>query len=320
MVENRNNTDGKAGCVAFEPDCLLGGESCGQWLRLDMPADGPVAPILFSSPHSGRCYPRDFVAEAALELEELRASEDFAVDLLFADAPSLGMPLLTAQRPRAWLDLNRAPHELSAEMFDGPPPPWADTASERARGGLGVIPRFVTEEREIYARKLGWEEARQRIEQAWNPYHRALDHQLRALAGRFGAAVLIDCHSMPESAARAMTPLSLRQPDIILGDVDGTSCDGRLTDVLEQLFMRAGLNVRRNRVYTGGYITRQYGLRGLGFHAVQIEINRRLYVRPGQYELTEAFFALRDIIRGVIAELPDRLAPLWRQALPQAAE
>lgn len=304
---------------AFAATALLGGEDCARVFTLHLPKHNtPAAPILFSSPHSGRCYPMDFVRQSVLPLEELRASEDFAVDLLFADAPALGMPLLAAQRPRAWLDLNRAPDELSADMFAGPPPAWANTNSERAQNGLGVIPRIISEERAIYAHRLSWQEARRRIEQAWHPYHSALRAQLQALRARFGAAILIDCHSMPESAARAMTPLSLRQPDIILGDGEGSSCDALLTDVLDMLFSRAGLNVRRNRVYTGGHITRFYGRAGFGAHAIQIEINRRLYVRPGQYELTDAFFALRDVLRGILAELPRHLAPLWHKA--QAAE
>ncbi len=304
----------------FDSAALLGGEDCARIFTLHEPRGEVAAPILFSSPHSGRCYPADFVREAALPFDELRASEDFAVDLLFADAPARGMPLLAAQRPRAWLDLNRAPDELSAEMFDGPPPRWANTGGERAQSGLGVIPRIITEEREIYPRKLSWEEARQRIDAAWHPYHAALRAQLQALHARFGAAILIDCHSMPESAARAMTPLSLRQPDIILGDGEGATCASLLTDTLERLFARAGLNVRRNRVYTGGFITRHYGRAGFGAHTVQIEINRRLYVQPGQYVLTDAFHALREIISGIIAELPERLAPLWRQRPAQAAE
>ncbi len=305
----------------FDTNALLGGEDCTRIFTLHPPrGEEPVAPILFSAPHSGRCYPVDFVRKAALPLNELRGSEDFAVDLLFAAAPAHGMPLLVAQRPRAWLDLNREPHELSPEMFDGPVPPWADTTSERARSGLGVIPRVITEDRAIYRRPLKWEEAKQRIEQAWGPYHLALQDQLQALQQRFGAAVLIDCHSMPESAARAMTPLSLRQPDIILGDVEETACNPLLTDTLDELFSRAGLNVRRNRVYTGGYITRRYGLQGYGAHAVQIEINRGLYMQPGAFELTDAFFALRDIITGIMAELPTRLAPLWHQRPAQAAE
>ncbi len=307
--------------ATFDTATRLGLEECGRLFVLHEPhASAAANPIIYDSPHSGRCYPADFVARTPLPLTELRASEDFAVDLLFMAAPSAGSHLLAAQRPRAWLDLNRAPDELSAEMFEGPAPRWADTESERARAGLGVIPRIISEDREIYDAPLPWNEAQRRIEGVWKPYHARLRSLLEETRARFGTAILIDCHSMPESAARAMTPLSLRQPDIILGDVEGRSCDPLLTDTLHRLFADAGLNVRRNRVYTGGYITRRYGLEGFGAHAVQIEINRRLYTTPGEYRLTEAFFALQQIIAGIIAELPRRLAPLWRQRRPEAAE
>ncbi len=307
----------------FDAWPLLGVDDCSCAHVLHEPEGGWRAPIIYSSPHSGRCYPANFVREAAVPLSRLRASEDFAVDLLFAAAPKHGSPLLAAQRPRVWLDLNRAAGELTAEMFDAPAPDWAQTDTERARAGLGVIPQFISEGQGIYTRPLRWDEAKERIEGYWRPYHEALRGLLEQARERFGTAVLIDCHSMPESAARAMTPLSLRQPDIILGDGEGTSCDALLTDTLERLFRQAGLNVRRNRVYTGGYITRHYGLEGFGAHAVQIEINRRLYTKPFAYELTDDFLRLRQLITRIIARLPELLAPLWERggrAQPLAAE
>ena len=311
----------KSKAASFDPSAPLALDECARLWVLHTPhADVTPNPIIYDSPHSGRCYPADFVRESPLPLSELRASEDFAVDLLFMAAPSAGSHLLAAQRPRAWLDLNRAPDELSAELFEGEAPDWVNTESERARAGLGVIPRIISEGREIYAHRLTWAEAQHRIDSAWKPYHARLRALLEETRSHFGTAILIDCHSMPESAAKAMTPLSLRQPDIILGDANGTACDALLTDTLHRLFAEAGLNVRRNRVYTGGYITRQYGLQGFGAHAIQIEINRRLYTRPGDYRLTEDFFDLQKIISGIVHALPALLAPLWREKRPMAAE
>ena len=310
----------KSKCAGFEAWPLLGEEDCARGFVLHEPAGGWRAPIIYSSPHSGRCYPADFVREAAVPLSRLRATEDFAVDLLFAAAPGHGCPLLAAQRPRIWLDLNRAAHELTAEMFDTTAPEWAQTETERARAGLGVIPRFVDEGQEIYPRRLRWEEARARIEGFWKPYHEALRRLLERARRQFGAAVLIDCHSMPESAARAMTPFPLRQPDIILGDAEGSACDPWLTETLERLFREAGLQVRRNRVYAGGYITRHYGLEGFGAHAIQIEINRRLYTSPFTFELSGEFHELRQLITRIVARLPELLAPLWQRERPLAAE
>lgn len=304
----------------FARSALIGGEDCARPFSLAAPqGQGPASPLIFSSPHSGRCYPRRFVRACALPLDELRMSEDFLVDRLFAAAPRAGCWLIAANRPRAWLDLNRAPWELDPEMFSTPLPDFADVKSPRVKAGLGVIPRIVSEGREINRRKLTWREARQRIDEGYFPYHQRLERLVRETQNRFGQAVLIDCHSMPATAARAMTPLAGRRPQIILGDCEGESCSPLLMDTLEYLFTRAGYRVSRNRVYTGGYITRHYGARGLGAHAIQIEINRELYMRKGRYAPSNGFPRLQEAISAIIAQLPRALSPLWG-GLRDAAE
>ena len=312
----------KGKTARFLPLPGLGNEDCGRVYRLWAPR-APQVPVIFSSPHSGRCYPVDFVRASPLSVESLRASEDLFVDGLFMAAPEAGCWLLAAQRPRVWLDLNRGADELTPQMFADAPAQAHKHVSERAAAGLGVIPQVVTEGREIYAHRLSWAEAQARIRDYWRPYHHKLQELTLTAMARFGAAVVIDCHSMPESAARAMTPLSLRQPEIILGDREGTSCAALVTDVLERLFKDAGFVVRRNRVYTGGYITQSYGLRGLGAHAIQIEINRRLYQRPGSFAPGEAFFTLAETIGAIVRALPEKLKPLWEERAsdcPAAAE
>ncbi len=305
---------------AFASSPLLGGEDCARIFRLQAPS-ARAFPVVCSSPHSGRCYPRSFVSAAALPLDVLRRSEDFLVDRLFSAAPQAGCWLLAAQRPRAWVDLNRAPDELDPEIFEGPAPPGLPLheKSPRVAAGLGVIPRIVSEGLEIHSRKLPWAEAEARLSSGHAPYHRALEHLLHTLRRNFGQAILLDCHSMPSSAARAMTPLAGRRPHIILGDRDGESCAPLLTDVLEDLFRRAGLRVSRNRVYSGGHITRHYGACGLGFQAIQIEINRELYMDEDALAPSASFSALQRKIAGVLRALPARLAPL-AGGFPAAAE
>ena len=289
-----------------------GGEDCSRIVTITAPRrTAPPLPIVFNAPHSGRCYPRQFVRQSALPLEELRLSEDFLADRLFAAASVHGGWHVMAQRPRAWLDLNRDRRELDPEVIEGPLPPDARTGTSRVKAGLGVIPRIVSRGKTIHARKLGWQEASARLKEGYDPYHARLGSLIGHLQNRFGQAVLIDCHTMPASAARAMTPLAGKRPHIILGDRDGESCSPLLTSTLDDLFTRAGLRVSRNRVYSGGYITRHYGACGLGAHAIQIEINRELYMRPGCYEPTADFKRLQALISGIIAQLPARLAPLW---------
>jgi N-formylglutamate deformylase len=302
----------------FVEAAFVGDEDCRRVATLRAPR-GAAHPVVFTSPHSGRCWPRDFVAESALPFDALRLSEDFLVDRLFATAPEHGFWLYAAQRPRAWLDLNRDPRELDPEMFSDPPPPEAVMETERVRAGLGVIPRIVAEGLEIHSRPISWAEGRRRLSEGYYPWHMGLQALLEGLRHRWGQAVLVDCHSMPASAARSMTPLGGRKPHVILGDCEGKSCSPLLIDTFHDLFAREGLTVSRNRVYTGGFITRHYGLSGLGFHAIQIEINRELYMEEGICRVTAGFERLQTIIARVLAALQERLGPLWNN-VREAAE
>ncbi len=295
----------------FAADPLRPGEDCSRIFTLHRPAAGGSAlPIVFGAPHSGRCYPADFVRDAALPLRDLRRSEDFLVDDIFSAAAEAGCWQLVAHRPRAWLDLNRAPDELDPGMFDGPPPRKV-RSTPRVSAGLGVIPRLVAEGVEIYRRPLSWSEAEARLKVGYHPYHERLRRLLTHLRDHYGQAVLVDCHSMPASAARAMTPLGGRRPHIILGDRNGTSCSPLLTDALEELFTAAGLRVSRNRVYAGGHITGRYGASGLGMHAIQIEINRELYMDEHRLVPSAGYRDLKRIVTGVIHALPERISRLW---------
>ncbi len=313
------STVSKHDCRDFMAEAFVGGEDCGRIAALRAP-QARACPVVFSSPHSGRCWPRAFVEQSPLSFEALRLSEDFLVDRLFAAAPDHGFWLYAAQRPRAWLDLNRDPRELDPEMFAEPLPPYAVIESERVQAGLGVIPRIVAEGKEIHARPLTWREAKRRLSEGYYPWHMGLQALLEGLRRRWGQAVLVDCHSMPASAARSMTPLGGRKPHIILGDGEGRSCSPLLMDTLHDLFAREGYTVSRNRVYTGGFITRHYGLEGLGFHAIQIEINRELYMEEGVCRTTAGFERLKAAIERVLAALPERLRPLWNDFRREAAE
>lgn len=242
-----------------------------------------TTPAILNAPHSGRVYPPEFVAASQLDALELRRSEDAFVDLLVGPAVSLGAPMLHACFPRAFLDLNREPWELDPEMFSAPLPAWANTRSPRVAGGLGTIPRVVAEGRQIWGERLPPEAALHRIDTLYKPYHRALRRLITRTQRQFGVAVLVDCHSMPSTS----TPRRLGgTPDIVLGDRYGASCAPAIVDFLEQAFTDAGYRVSRNAPYAGGFITEHYGAPLAGRHAVQIEINRGLYmdealIQPG---------------------------------------
>ncbi len=251
-------------------------------------------PLVFNSPHSGRTYPPDFLAASRLSQPAIRRSEDSYVDELFAPVVERGAPLLKAHFPRAWLDVNREPYELDPKMFSGRLPTYANIRSVRVAGGLGTIARIVSETEEIYAGQLNVEEALGRIDRVYKPYHEALGGLLGATRAAFGFAVLVDCHSMPSTVRGSAGRL---RPDVVLGDRYGTSCAAELSDLSADLLARLGYSVSRNKPYAGGYISEHYGRPDLGFHALQIEVNRALYMDEQRLILSTGFERLqRDLV------------------------
>ena len=270
-------------------------------------AAAPGSPAVFNSPHSGRVYPADFIASSRLDCLTLRRSEDCYIDELFAWSSDLGAPLLMAHFPRAYLDVNREPCELDPDMFMDRLPAHANTASPRVAGGLGTIPRIVCEREEIYRRPLRYREAEARIERLYRPYHAALAGLMDAAAASAGWALLIDCHSMPSTAAPQVHGSGGGQADIVLGDRYASSCDPAITGLLGDLFAARGLRVAHNKPYAGGYITQTYGQPRLARHALQVEVNRGLYINERNLSKSAGFERLRRVLAQVFAEFLARL-------------
>jgi len=270
-------------------------ESCA--VRIAHPAC-PAVPLVFASPHSGRDYPDEFVAAARLDPQRLRRSEDCYVDELFAAAPAHGATLVAANFPRAFCDANREPWELDPAMFEDALPDWVNTASARISAGLGTIARVVATGEPIYRQKLCFAEARTRVAATWQPFHAALRDAVERARQRFGACLLVDCHSMPEAS---MAPR--RRADVVLGDAHGTTCDPALIRRVEEALTGEGLIVRRNDPYAGGYITRHYGRPRDGVHALQIEVCRSLYMDETTLERRAGFEATRELLTRLIAHL-----------------
>ena len=280
--------------------------------RLDRPARQTV-PFLFASPHSGRSYPASLLERSKLDSTTLRRSEDAFVDELFAGVVALGAPLLAAHFPRALLDVNRGMTELDAGMFDGELGVPVDTPGPRVVAGLGVIPRIVRDGAEIYRGKLDSAEARARLSQLYQPYHRALADLMEETHNAFDVAVLIDCHSMPSA---------LSVPDIVLGDRYGASAAPQLTARAEAALTREGFSVARNTPYAGGYTTALYGRVASGCHALQIEINRALYLDEDKIVKKAGFESVRTrLMRAMQGLMAIPLSHLGHpDALPEAAE
>ncbi len=281
--------------------------------RLARP-DVQRVPFLFASPHSGRRYPAVLAAASRLDALALRRSEDAFVDELFAEVTGLGAPLLAAEFPRVFLDVNRGMGELDAGMFEGRLDVGVDAApSARVAAGLGVIPRIVRDGAEIYRGRLQPVEAQERLEKLHRPWHAALATMVEETRARFGVAVVVDCHSMPSG---------LGAPDIVLGDRYGAAASPLLSRLAEEAFAREGLSVARNAPYAGGHTTALYGRPNEGVHGLQIEINRRLYLDEEQIMKKPGFETLRLKILAALTRLTAISPSLLRPAsdLPHAAE
>jgi N-formylglutamate deformylase len=259
--------------------------------ELDPPFDiiergQPKGALVFNSPHSGSVYPRAFLARAQLDLTALRRSEDTFVDELFAGVVDCGFPLMRAHFPRCYVDVNREPYELDPRMFDGRLPSFANTRSMRVAGGLGTVARVVGDAQEIYDQRIPVDDALRRIEGLYKPYHRALRRLVTRVHRDFGTAILVDCHSMPSATgAKDERP----RADFVLGDRYGTSCVGLVADTIEAALVGFGYTVSRNKPYAGGFITEHYGNPSAGLHAVQLEINRALYMDERRYARIDGF-------------------------------
>ncbi|ESW67641.1 N-formylglutamate amidohydrolase [Mesorhizobium sp. RSR565B] len=257
-------------------------------------------PFVFNSPHSGRYYPDRFLAMARLDRNAIRRSEDCYVDELFGSAVALGAPMLAANFPRAYLDVNREPWELDPRMFAEPVPSFCNIRSARVAGGLGTVPKLVGEGLDIYSGRLPLAEAVQRIEVVYKPYHETLKRLLTRTHARFGYAVLIDCHSMPASIRVGDSGL---RPDFIVGDRFGISATAALTETAIGLLIGMGYTVAHNKPYAGGFITEHYGRPARHLHALQIEVNRGLYMNERTFQKSAGFDALADDMARFSADL-----------------
>ncbi len=277
-------------------------------------------PVVLASPHSGRVYPPSFLQQARLTGLDLRRSEDCFIDEIFRPAAEMGAPMVLALFPRAFVDANREPLELDPAMFVDALPPRANVRSPRVAAGLGTIPRVVAQGQEIYRGRLRVADAMARIRDCYQPYHTALRHLVDQTLQRFGYCLLIDCHSMPSGGAAvgSRSGAMMSDVDFVLGDNYGGSCASQVTEVATAWLRAAGYRVTRNAPYAGGFTTRHYGKPHAGVHALQVEINRSLYMNEARLIRNRRLPGLAAEMAKLVSNLgaidPDQLR------LPHAAE
>ncbi len=256
--------------------------------------------VVFASPHSGRAYPEAFLKRTILNEREVRSSEDAFVDQLFSAVPEHGAPFLTACGPRAFLDLNRGTEELDPALIEGV---RRMSHNPRVASGLGVIPRVVANGRAIYRGKLSLSEVHRRLTEYWRPYHDQLQTLLDQSLNTFNEAILIDCHSMPHEALENVGPPGAARPHIVLGDRFGAAAAGSIVEKVEAAFSQAGFRVARNMPFAGAYITQHYGRPSRRQHALQVEIDRALYMDEKTMTPHAGYDDFVTALNGAIADI-----------------
>lgn len=268
--------------------------------RLHLPKERTTS-VLFNSPHSGRDYPWSFLRETILDERTVRSSEDAFVDLLFANAPLCGAPLLAATAPRAFVDLNRSADELDPALIEGV---RKTGHNPRVNSGLGVIPRVVANGRAIRSGKMPLTEAEDRLRTVWFPYHAKLQSLLDENLAQCGEAILIDCHSMPHEAIESISR-GKSTPQVVLGDRFGAAANTDIVDRIQAIFEGVGLRVARNSPFAGAYITQHYGRPSKRQHAIQIELDRSLYMDEANVCPGRDFKGMQTLIASVVEQITE---------------
>ena len=265
--------------------------------RLTPPSVVPL-PIVIDSPHSGTDYPDDF--GTVLTGLDRRQGEDTWVHELWAGAPRHGASLLEALFPRAYIDPNRSLTDIDAALLSEPWP-GPVTPSRKTELGIGLVWRLMAG-KPIYDRPLSVAEVQRRIERCWRPYHAALDGALAAAAAGGGPRWHLNVHSMPDEAYRKLGLPDKPLADVVLGNLDGSTCDEATMAVVEQAFQSAGYSTSRNDPYKGVEIIRASGQPARGWHSLQIEVKRSLYM-DRDLQKNAGFARLHQAIDGCLQAL-----------------
>jgi len=272
------------------------------FVRLGPPA--AASPVVLSVPHAGRDYSPLLLDASRLTRRQLESLEDRYVDRLVEPALGTGATAIIARRPRAEIDLNRDEREVDPALINPPPPARAVLPTARTRGGLGLIPARVAGAGPIWHRPIDGSELHRRITRIHRPYHAALAEALESARDRFGVAILIDCHSMPPRIERKGG-----QAEIIFGDLHGTTIAEDLLAAAVQAARLAGFRTACNAPYAGGYITARHGRPASRVHAVQIEIDRSLYLCRHLRTPGDGFDRIADLLMRITMAIADRAVP-----------
>lgn len=264
-------------------------------------------PVVLDSPHSGFRFPADF--GAAVSEFDLRDGEDSFIDALWHPATERGIPLLAAQWPRTYLDVNRHAGDIDLALLDAPWP-HAHQPSGKARIGKALLWRTLDDGRAIYDRQLSVAEVQSRIERCHQPYHQALRGLMDAAHGRFGVVYHLNCHSMNAvSGVMGEGGAGVPRADMVLGDRDGTSCAPAFTAFVREVLSAQGYDVRVNDPFKGVELVRAHSDPAAGRHSLQLEVNKRLYMDEATRQRHGGYAQLQADLMALLDALCDRFAP-----------
>jgi N-formylglutamate amidohydrolase len=266
---------------------------------------GARSPLVFAVPHAGRDYGEALLARARVTPGTLARLEDRLADLLTHDLIARGQCVLIARRPRAMIDLNRDEREIDPHSIADLPRSIRPHSSAKVRGGLGLIPDRLAYAGALWRHPLPYAELVWRVEEIYRPYHNAMADALNEARLRHGAALLVDIHSMPPIHVSAGPSAP---PRLVIGDRFGRSAAGRLTDLAANVARDHGLEVAVNAPYSGNHILERHGAPARGVHAIQLEIDRTLYLGPDLMTPCNNLPAVRRLLADMTQALSQELS------------
>lgn len=260
-------------------------------------------PVLVSVPHSGREYPAELLDNLNVPASHLLRLEDRYADRLAASATASGFPVIIARKPRAWVDLNRSRTEIDPDMVVGMDSAQTPQISKKVRGGLGILPRRLHGAGNLWREKWQHQHVIDRIEQDHEPYHVMIEHILEQIRSVFGCALLLDLHSMPSVFDEDRRPIGF-----VIGDRFGRSCESRYAELAADHFRMHGYHVQTNHPYSGGYILERHGKPPRNVHALQLEVDRSLYLDESLREPIAAARTIAELIGNCCGMLAEQLS------------
>lgn len=261
----------------------------------------PSIPVLLSVPHAGRDYPQAIFEALRLPRASLLRLEDRYADRLAKVAIAAGCPTIIAHRARAWIDLNRDENDLDVEMVKGADRAKYPTPGAKQRGGLGLIPRRLSGEGDLWKGRFDLDDIEYRVTSFHRPYHAEVSRILGQMQRKFGVAILLDLHSMPPIRQPMADPV----PQFVVGDRFGKSADSHYADLLMQRIRNAGFPVALNHPYSGEYILTRHAKPRDNAHALQLEVDRSLYLDSELREPGNRIQKIAMLVSDLVTALAD---------------